>query len=143
MKYLSILILTIVIGFQPIESYAAQLQSSPVKKAADAPVPVHYTGLTAEDIRGMLSVSQTNTKMTKQLAGDCHTECEWDPIAQENVCNSHCDPDESGAPSGGSNRGSSGPPNWPLLILYAVIVIVILVALNSEVASETAGGPPG
>jgi len=141
MKNLSILFLVFIIVFQPPQSYAAETTATSTVKTVQS---AHYRALTAEEMESLLSLNQSHTRMSAQLAGDCHTTCEWDPIAKENVCDSHCDPDNSGAPSSGGGGGGPMTTGQKVFLTVALIVIgIMMISVFSQANAATAGGPPG
>lgn len=101
-----------------------------------------YLPVTQQSLASLITLAGQNVGLSTQRAGDCQTSCEWDPIAKEQVCSTHCDPDQSAPPP-------SGPPpkpisqwtagDWLGVLLAVGIVILILVYLNAAANQPVPG----
>lgn len=101
-----------------------------------------YFPITQQSLVSLAMLAVQNSSLSVQRAGDCQTSCEWDPIAKEQVCSTHCDPDQSAPPD-------NGPPpkpvsqwtadDWVGFFVVLGLVVLILVYLNAAANQPVPG----
>jgi len=105
-----------------------------------------YLPMTAKTMAPLVKLAEQDASLLSQRAGDCRTSCEWDPIAQENVCHTHCDSDNSGPVSSGGPPPEPiskwGADQWLTAIVLVCVIGLVLWYLTAVSNAETASGPP-